>query len=154
MTDLSRRSFVTTFSVFAAVVWIGAGRAENLSADSGVRVALRGYDPVSYFTDGRPEQGLEQFSASFDDDTYWFTNEAHRAMFVANPEAYAPQYKGHCAISVSRGVIAEPNPEAWIIADGKLYVFQAKMGVAMFQKQTATILAGAAENWPKLQKGL
>jgi hypothetical protein len=153
MIDLFRRSFLAMFSVLIAVVWLGAALAQNASPESGMRVALRGYDPVSYFTDGRPERGSKAFSASFDDAVYWFKNEAHRAMFVANPDAYAPQYRGLCAISVSRGAIAEPDPEAWTISDGKLYVFQAKIGVAIFEKNTATILGRTAETWPELKKG-
>jgi len=154
MTDLRRRSFLAIFSVLVPTVWRGAALAQNTAPEPGMRVALRGYDPVSYFTDGRPEQGSESFSASFDDDVYWFKNEAHRAMFIADPEAYAPQYRGLCAISVSRGAIAEPNPEAWTISDGKLYVFQAKMGVAIFQQHTAAIVDEAAKTWPELKKGL
>ena len=53
------------------------------------RLALKGYDPVSYFTEGRPEQGSAEYQASFDDATYWFKNAEHRALFVADPDRYA-----------------------------------------------------------------
>src|SRR2546423_3233974 len=83
------------------------------------RVALKGYDPVSYFTKGRPEKGSAEFAAAFDGATYWFRNAEHRARFVADPDRYAPQFSGFCAINISRGQKYEADPEAWAIADGK-----------------------------------
>ena len=124
---------------------VGSSAAEK-------RVALSGYDPVSYFTDGRPEKGSAEYSAAFDDATYWFKSAEHRALFVADPDHYAPQFAGYCAINVSRGVKQEADPEAWAIADGKLYVFSAKQGGPIFQQQTAAIVDKATENWPALRQ--
>jgi YHS domain-containing protein len=115
------------------------------------RVALKGYDPVGYFTDHKPVKGSAQFTASYDDVTYWFENAAHRATFVANPERYAPQYDGFCAINVARGHKYEADPEAWKIADGKLYVFLGKQGVPMFTAEKSKIVAQANANWPELR---
>ena len=112
------------------------------------RIVLRGYDPVSYFTDGKPEQGLAELSASYDNGTYWFKNADHRAMFVANPDRYAPQFGGLCAIDLSRGTKTEPDPESWTIADGKLYVFGKKRGPSVFAEQGPSIVAAATKNWP------
>jgi hypothetical protein len=53
-------------------------------AESPGRTALWGYDPVSYFTVGHPEQGSAEFSFRFDDATYWFVSEEHRKMFAAS----------------------------------------------------------------------
>jgi len=117
----------------------------------GKRVALQGYDPVAYFTDGRPEKGLPEFTAAFDDATYWFKSAEHRAMFVANPDRYAPQFSAYCAISLARGEKVEPDPEAFVIADGKLYVFGQKIGPALFAEQSAAV-EKAAQNWRELRK--
>jgi YHS domain-containing protein len=107
---------------------------------------------VSYFTEGHPEKGSAEYSAAYDDATYWFKNAEHRAMFVADPDRYAPQFKGYCTIMVSRGVKQEADPEAWAIADGKLYVFAVKQGVPLFEQQTASITEKAVANWPELRK--
>src|SRR5215472_6634273 len=61
-----------------------------VKAEAPGRTALAGYDPVSYFTTGHPEQGLPQFSAAFDGANYHFASEAHRKMFAAHPGRYAP----------------------------------------------------------------
>jgi YHS domain-containing protein len=150
--NLSRRAFLALATTTAAVCQGSIAPAETQS--HAARVALHGYDPVSYFTKGHPEQGVERFSVSFDDAVYWFTSEQHRAMFIADPDAYAPQYNGFCAISVSRNMIAEPDPHAWAISDGKLYVFSSPAWVARFEQDKAAILAKGAENWPELQRRL
>ncbi|MGA3309751.1 MAG: YHS domain-containing (seleno)protein [Xanthobacteraceae bacterium] len=147
MRDLSRRSFVS--AAVAGACYCGSATAQSPIA--GERVALRGYDPVSYFTAGKPEKGSSEFTFAFDDTSYWFKSAEHRAQFAAEPERYAPQFDGYCAIQVSRGVKAEPDPEAWSITNGKLYVFSEKMAVPMFQRQTTGIVEKAGENWPKLR---
>ena len=58
MGELTRRSFVS--ATVAAVFYGGAAAAQNVTPSAATRVALKGYDPVSYFTDGKPEQGLER----------------------------------------------------------------------------------------------
>jgi YHS domain-containing protein len=150
--SLTRRAFLALAITTAVASPASIVRAETPS--HAVRLALHGYDPVSYFTEGHPEQGVERLSVSFDDAVYWFASEQHRAMFIANPDAYAPQYKGFCAISVSRNMIAEPDPKAWAISDGKLYVFSSPAWVARFEQDKVAILAQGAENWPELQNRL
>jgi hypothetical protein len=152
MNDFSRRSILISLPI---LIVAGAAQAplaaENAAQVGEKRLALSGYDPVSYFTDGRPERGSEQYQATFDDATYWFKNADHRAMFVADPDHYAPQFRSYCAILLSRGEKHEADPEAWVIADGKLYVFAMKEGVPLFRQQTASVIEKANENWAKLR---
>jgi YHS domain-containing protein len=152
MLAFSRRTLINGLCLMGVLIPRGAPGAAGDPPSGGERVALRGYDPVSYFTAGHPEKGSPEFSASFDDATYWFKNADNRALFVTDPDHYAPQFDGYCAIMVSRGEKAEPDPEAWAISDGKLYVFSAKEGVPVFRQQTAAILGQAAEKWPELHK--
>jgi YHS domain-containing protein len=141
MTTLSRRLILIGLPTLVAL----AASAEEK------RLALKGYDPVSYFTEGRPEKGSAEYQAAFDDATYWFKNAEHRAMFVADPDHYAPQFRGYCTVTLSHGSKLEADPEAWAIADGKLYVFGAKEAVPMFKTQTASIVEKASDNWVKLR---
>jgi hypothetical protein len=115
-------------------------------------LALRGYDPVAYFTEGRPERGSPEFAAEFDDAIYWFKTPEHRATFLGDPDRYAPQYAGYCAITLARGAKLEADPEAWTISDGRLYVFGAPQGVAMFHQQMAGFVEQASANWPALHR--
>ena len=147
MGELTRRSFV---AAALAASYCGSSMAQNPPL-AATRVALKGYDPVSYFTDGRPEKGSSEFTFAFDDTTYWFKSAEHRTLFAADPEHYAPQFDGYCAVQVSRGHKVEADPEAWTITNGKLYVFSGKPGVPIFQQQPVAIAAKANENWSKLR---
>jgi len=146
MVQVSRRFLVTSF----CVLWLFIPPRVSLADDptNKPRIVLSGYDPVSYFTEGKPEKGLADLSATYDNGTYWFANADHRAMFVANPDRYAPQFGGLCAIDLSHGVKTEPDPEAWTIADGKLFVFSDKRGPSFFAEQGPSIVAAATKNWP------
>ena len=149
MRDISRRSFVSV--AVAGAFYCGTATAQNASPVAGTRVALKGYDPVSYFTDGKPETGSGEFTFAFDDTTYWFKSAEHRAKFAADPEHYAPQFDGYCAVQLSRGRKVEADPEAWAITNGKLYVFSGKGGVPKFQEQPVAIAEKASETWQRLR---
>ena len=151
MSDLSRRSILVGLPI---LVLAAAGRvplAAEAAPATGKRLALSGYDPVSYFIDGHPEKGSADYQASYDDATYWFKTPEHRATFVADPDHYAPQFQGFCTVTLSRGARLEADPEAWVIADGRLYVFGSQAGVAMFRAQTASVIEKATDNWAKLR---
>jgi YHS domain-containing protein len=149
MGDLSRRCFVS--AAMAVAFCCGNAAAQNMSPIAGQRVALKGYDPISYFTDGKPEKGSSEFTFAFDDTTYWFKNAEHRDKFIADPERYAPQFDGFCTLQLSRGLKVEADPEAWTITNGKLYVFSGKGGVPKFQEQPVAIAEKAGENWHQLR---
>ena len=149
MGDLSRRCFVS--AAMAVAFCCGNAAAQSMSPIAGQRVALKGYDPISYFTDGKPEKGSSEFTFAFDDTTYWFKNAEHRDKFTADPERYAPQFDGFCALQLSRGRKVEADPEAWTITNGKLYVFSGKGGVPKFQEQPVAIAEKAGENWHQLR---
>ena len=149
MNHVSRRVFLG--AAFSVALFRGAKAQQDAIAAQGGRVALKGYDPVSYFTDGKPEQGSKEFSFAYDDATYWFKSADHRDKFAADPEHYAPQFDGYCAVQLSRGHKVEADPQAWTITDGKLYVFSVQKGVKKFQSETLAIVDKAKENWPKLR---
>ena len=146
MLELNRRRVLLLATVTAVLPISGGG---PYAGENGL--ALRGYDPVSYFTPGHPEKGSPEFTYSFDDARYWFVSEEHRAMFAADPEHFAPQFAGYCAITVSRGAKYEADPEAWVIWDGKLFVFASKNGVPYFNAQPGEIADKAKAAWATLK---
>jgi hypothetical protein len=85
---------LAVFSVLAAAP---RGLAENhkipINTDD-VGVAIKGYDTVAYFTDGRAEKGNPEFETLWQDARWHFVSAEHRDMFNADPERYAPQYGG------------------------------------------------------------
>lgn len=85
-------------------------------------VAIRGYDTVAYFTQGKPVEGLDEFSTEWSGATWKFSTQDHLDLFVDNPESYAPQYGGYCAYGVSQNYLVKIEPENWTIVDDKLYL--------------------------------
>ena len=127
-----------------------AGEARRLVNTDERGVALEGHDPVAFFTVGKPVKGSTAFHFDWDGERYLFSSAANRDLFAANPEKYAPQFGGYCTGSMSRKVQAEANPEAWIISDGKLYVFGQTKWVDVAQKDPEylrTRIPLAAANW-------
>jgi hypothetical protein len=142
---LSRRVFATTALIapLASEAW-----AEDIpSPVPGRRVALRGYDPVGYFTDSRPIQGSPRYWYEFDDTVYLFATAEHRDIFIADPDHYAPQYRGYCAMSVAFGGHDEGLPDTWEILDNKLYVFGKPNGPRDFDTDPPGIIARGRVNW-------
>jgi hypothetical protein len=84
--------------------------------------AIDGYDPVSYFTNDQAERGSPDITTEWNDAVWRFTTTAHRDTFIEDPEKYAPQYGGFCALGMAHGGGVPTNPEAWTIWEGKLYL--------------------------------
>ena len=153
MGNFSRRSVLISLPVLIMFAGDQAPlAAENTSLTIARRVALSGYDPVSYFTEGHPEKGSAEYTASYDDAIYWFKSPEHRAIFAADPDHYKPRFRGYRTGNLSRnGDEHEADPANWAIADGKLYVFGSQRSLTRFQQETANVIEKATENWAKLR---
>jgi YHS domain-containing protein len=116
-------------------------------------LAIDGYDPVAYFTEGRAVEGDEAFEATYEGATWRFSSAANRDAFAADPMKYAPQYGGYCAYAVSEGYTASIDPDAWSIVDGKLYLNYSKSIQNRWQKNRDERIANADANWPKIIAG-
>jgi len=114
-------------------------------------VALKGYDPVAYFTDHKPTPGAEQYELTFDGQRYRFASARHRDLFKANPDKYAPQFGGLCAMNLSRGVRRESDPHNWVISNGNLYVFAGERGQQNFINEAEATAARASANYKALK---
>lgn len=123
-------------------------RAEKAPVYSRRGVAIRGTDPVAYFTQGKPQRGKAEYETEWNGTRWRFASAEHKQMFEENPEAYAPQYGGYCAWAVSNNYTASTVPEAWKIVDGKLYL-NYSLGVQEQWSQNipGNIRRGDA-NWP------
>ena len=148
-TRLSRRAAVGLIAMTAASPLL----ASSVHAEDMV-LAIKGYDPVAYFTDGHPVRGLSDFEYVWDDHVYRFASGEHRDMFKADPVRYAPQFGNFCAMALAKGEVVVANPENWLISDGKLYVFgsPAPAGPVLFQKDLAGNVMKANQNRPILPK--
>jgi hypothetical protein len=114
-------------------------------------LAIRGYDPVAYFTTGKPTRGLPEINYEWDEHRYLFAHPEHRDLFKADPVRYAPQFANFCAMALAKGQIFEADPESWLISDGKLYLFGGPAGSHLFQQSLAKNIAEANENRTLIQ---
>jgi len=85
-------------------------------------IAAQEYDVVSFF-DGKPRKGNSSNIADYDGGRFYFSSLENKEKFEISPESYAPQYGGYCAIAMSEGAAANPNPKSWEVRDRKLYFF-------------------------------
>ena len=113
-------------------------------------VAIRGADPVAYFTENRYVPGSADFTYEWADATWQFASADNRDVFALNPEQYAPQYGGFCAWAVAEGYTASVAPNAWEIVDGKLYLNYDARIQRRWQQDIPGNIARANENWPEV----
>jgi hypothetical protein len=138
----------------ALVFWATAafaGVADPVYKD-GSGQAIRGYDPVAYFTESKPVKGSERFTFPWMGATWKFSSAANRDEFMKDPMHYSPQYGGYCSYAVSQGHTASIDPEAWRIVDGKLYLNYSKGIQTSWQQDVQGYIQKANRNWPDLHK--
>lgn len=113
-------------------------------------IAIQGYDPVAFFTDGKPVKGNPEFVAKHDGAVYLFASKEHRDLFKKEPVKYEPSFGGYCAYGVSRNKLAPIDVEAFQIVDGKLFLQYSKGIRDDFNKDAKGNLTRANTNWPGL----
>lgn len=113
--------------------------------------AIRGYDPVAYFTDGKPVPGNPAISYTYEGAEWLFASEKNRDAFKAAPEKYAPQYGGYCAFGASRGYKAPTEADAWSIVDGKLYLNYNQKVRTEWNKDQPGYIKKADANWLQIK---
>jgi len=139
---------------FALLVAVSPLVASIPSTAAEIPLAIKGYDPVAYFTDGKPTPGSPQFEFEWDEHRYRFASAEHRDLFKADPVHYAPQFGNFCAMALALNQVVVANPENWLISDGKLYVFDkvAPFGPELFPKNLVSNIAKANQNRSILPK--
>jgi YHS domain-containing protein len=126
-----------------------AAASELLNKDS-AGVALKGYDPVSYFAGDKPVKGRSEFQYEWMGARWLFSTAANRDLFISDPAKYAPQYGGFCAYAVSKGHTADVNPNIWKIVDGKLYLNKNWLAGKLWNGDIPGNITKADKNWPEI----
>ncbi len=144
MADISRRNVVLGPALIAAGSTL-ATASRSLAAIE-APLAIKGYDPVAYFTVGRPTRGLPDIAYEWDEQRYLFASAADRELFEADPVHYAPQFSKFCAMALTRGELHQADPENWLISDGKLYIFEKPVGPDLFRQDLAGNISKANQN--------
>lgn len=113
-------------------------------------VAVGGYDPVAYFTVGKPVRGKKEFETEWDGVKWRFSSVENREAFLKMPENYKPAYGGYCAYAVGIGQTAHGDPRQWKIVDGKLYLNYSASIKRTWQKKQSYYIKAGNKNWPRV----
>ena len=139
--------FISTFLLFASNLF-----AQNLVNIDSRGIMLDGYDVVELFMK-KEVAGHYKYTAEHNGATYQFAAENNLKKFKSNPDKYAPQYGGHCAVSTSMGMLEPGHISTWSIVDDKLYVQRNAKAKGMWDSKGAKMfIPNADKNWPDLQK--
>lgn len=156
----ARQTPFTTIRVFAALFGICSAVASMAQADEPARrrnfntengVALREFDPVSYFNSSRPLKGNSKLYHNYKGITYYFVNAENLEEFKKAPDKYEPAYGGWCAYTVAlSGERVKVNPVTYKIINDKLhlfYNFNSDNRLLKWNKEEKKFLASANRNW-------
>jgi hypothetical protein len=111
-------------------------------------LALRGYDAVAYWSDGKPTAGSAAFEYRWKNAVWRFATAEHRDQFAKEPERYAPEFGGYCAYAVSRGYTADGDPSVWRIVDGRLYLNYSTEAKRLWEQDVPGNIMKGRQNWP------
>lgn len=145
---MNRRHFLISTAAMAATVAIAPAYAAKTNLLDGV--AIQGYDPVAYFTEDKPVEGLAKFTAEHEGAVYRFASQQHLDAFLDDPARYLPQYGGFCAFAVAKGALASIDPTAFTVVDDKLYLNYSKSVRKQWQTDIPGFVDRADTNWPAL----
>jgi len=141
------RRLLTTGALFL-LASAAAAEDEVFVTDS---AAIRGHDPVAYFTEGRPVPGDAEIRHEWSGATWLFSSRENRDRFAADPERYAPQFGGFCAYGLSRGYKVGTDPAAFTIHNDKLYLNYSLAVRATWLQDTDTYIRKGVDNWQTLE---
>lgn len=112
--------------------------------------AIGGYDLVSFYS-GKPLLGNENFQVDYMDASWSFSSRANKDLFQTNPEAFLPQYGGHCAWAMAHRKLAKGSPESWYVRDGKLYFLYNQRIYDQWVQDVPGFIDIANKNWPRFR---
>ena len=130
-----------------------ANSAPMVYTESSSGLAIRGTDPVAYFTEGEVVEGDENYEIEWNGAVWRFSSAENQELFKSDPEAYAPQYGGYCAKAISEGNLVSTDPDAWKIVDDKLYLNYSKGVQEQWTEDIEGNIALGDEMWPDVLVG-
>jgi hypothetical protein len=139
-------------------IWIcgspAAALTERVITDRHTGLAISGFDPVAYFTDGTPTFGRPEIEHTSAGLTWRFRNIGNRQAFVLRPDVYMPRFGGYDPIAVARGVAVAGNPLLWFISGARLYLFYDRASLDAFAADPDLAIVAAERKWPDVQQSL
>jgi YHS domain-containing protein len=126
--------------------------AQTVSYYTTAGTAIKGYDPVAYFTEQKAVAGKPDFSFEWSGSKWLFSSQANLERFKTDPQKYVPQYGGYCAYGVSDNHKSPTDPNAWTIVGDKLYLNYSLKVKELWSKDIPNRIHKADELWPTVSK--
>jgi len=151
---MKKQILILFVALLSAVTYAqtAAKRAVDFNLEN--KLAIKGYDPVAYFTQKKAVKGKPAIAATYEGVVYNFSSQANKDLFLKNPSGYEPQYGGWCAFAMGDyGEKVEIDPETFKILDGKLYLFYNAFfnnTLKSWNKDEVNLRKKADLNWKKL----
>jgi hypothetical protein len=115
-----------------------AATTERIVVDWHTGLAIGGYDPVAFFTDGKPIAGRPDFELRYGGAVWRFCNIGNRAAFAG----------------VARGLAVAGNPDHWLIIGERLFLFYDQARRERFSADPERAIAAAERKWPEVSRTL
>jgi len=125
-----------------------AALTERVVVDRHTGLAISGYDPVAFYTTGKPVAGSAEFELSYAGVVWRFSNPGNREAFAARPDVYMPQFGGYDPTGVARGVAVPGTAQLWLVIGEHLFLFYDQAELDRFAADPARLLAEAERQWP------
>jgi hypothetical protein len=117
-------------------------------------LAISGFDPVAYFTDGAPKIGSPEMELSQGGAVWRFRNEGNRSAFAENPEVYTPRFGGYDPVAIARGASVPGHPLIWAVVGQRLYLFYSDAARAAFIADPGRTIDAATRKWPDVARAV
>jgi len=131
-----------------------AAAPEPLVVNPNTGLALSGFDPVAYFTDGKAEFGRPELELRSNGIVWRFRNAGDRAAFADHPEVYTPRFGGYDPVAIARGNSVPGHPLFWAVTGERLYLFYSAEARAEFLADPGRIIARATRKWPEVARAI
>jgi hypothetical protein len=147
-------ALLASVAVAATIDPLGAATTEYVVVDRHTGLAINGFDPVAYFTDGAALPGRGAFEYSFAGAVWRFRNEGNRAAFAASPDIYMVRFGGYDPVDIARGSGVPGDPRLWLIMENQLFLFRTPEARAAFSGDPDGTVAAAEAQWPTVRRTL
>ena len=131
-----------------------AGVTERVFVDPVSGVAINGFDPVSYFVNGRAAAGRAEHEATYADAVWRFASQGNRAAFLRDPDVYMPAFGGYDGDAMLRGQPVASDPVLFAFVRQRLVLFRLAEGRAAFLAGGEAALDAAEAKWQELKPQL
>jgi YHS domain-containing protein len=145
-------TLIKSVTVAATLVISSLSFAADIDINANANdLAIHGYDAVSYFSDSKAIKGNHKYTATYKSAIYQFSSKENRDSFQENPEKFAPQFGGFCAMGVALNKKLDIDPMAWKIINDKLYFNLNKAVQKKWLSDVPSHLDTANRTWSGIQ---